>query len=120
MPFEPAEDPRAARRSTITRWVTLVLVAALVGLVVYLGYLGFIGSDQLANPPLPSTDCRTPAIADGWVYEAINYDASTDGVAGKSLKTSTTEVTEQKQRTQITNFSNSVSSVSVSSVVELL
>ena len=82
MPFEPAEDPRAARRRTITRWVTLVLVAALVGLVVYLGYLGFIGSDQLANPPLPSTDCRTPAIADGWVYEAINYDASTDGVVG--------------------------------------
>jgi fermentation-respiration switch protein FrsA (DUF1100 family) len=82
MPFDPPEDPRAARRNTISRWVTLALVAILIGLVVYLGYMGFIGSNQLANPPSPSADCRTPALAEGWVYEAINYDASTDTVVG--------------------------------------
>jgi len=82
MSFEPPEDPRAARRTTITRWATFALVAGLVVLVFYLGYLGFIGSDQLANPPLPSADCRTPGIAEGWVYEAINYDASTDAAVG--------------------------------------
>jgi uncharacterized protein len=37
-----------------------------------------VGSGQLADPPSPSTDCRTP-LANGWVYEAINYDATSDG-----------------------------------------
>ena len=78
MPFEPPEDPRNARRSRITRWVTFALVLVLVGLVAYLAYVGFAGSGQLANPPSPSTDCRTPAIAEGWVYEAVNYDAESD------------------------------------------
>jgi pimeloyl-ACP methyl ester carboxylesterase len=80
MPFEPPEDPRTARRSTITRWVTFALVILLLGLVAYLAYVGFIGSDQLANPPAPSADCRTPAIAEGWVYEAVNYNAESDGL----------------------------------------
>jgi pimeloyl-ACP methyl ester carboxylesterase len=78
MPFEPPEDPRTARQSVITRWVSFALVAVLVALVAYLGYVGFVGSDQLANPPSPSTDCRTPAIAHRWVYEAVNYDAAED------------------------------------------
>ena len=78
MPFEPPEDPRTARRRSIARWVTLALVIVLVALVAYLGYIGFAGSDQLANPPAPSTDCHTPAIANHWVYEAINYDAASD------------------------------------------
>lgn len=78
MPFEPPEDPRARRRSAITRWVSFALVAILVALLAYLGTVGFGGSDQLANPPSPSTDCRTPAIAHGWVYEAVNYDAADD------------------------------------------
>jgi pimeloyl-ACP methyl ester carboxylesterase len=79
MPFEPPEDPRAARRSAITRWVSFALVLILVALVGYLGVVGFIGSDQLANPPEHSTDCRTPARAEGWVYEAVNYDVASDG-----------------------------------------
>jgi uncharacterized protein len=78
MPFEPPEDPRNTRRNAITRWVTFTLVALLVVLVTYLGYVGFVGSDQLANPPDPSRDCRTPAIAEGWVYEAVNYEAAGD------------------------------------------
>jgi pimeloyl-ACP methyl ester carboxylesterase len=82
MPFEPPLDPRAARRNTITRWVTFALVALLIGLVGYLAWMGYIGSEQLANPPSPSTDCRTPGVAEGWVYEAINYDAATDAVVG--------------------------------------
>ncbi|HEX6654612.1 MAG TPA: hypothetical protein VF153_00205, partial [Candidatus Limnocylindria bacterium] len=80
MPFEPPEDPRNARRSRITRWVTFALVLILLGLVAYLAFMGVAGSDQLADPPSPSTDCRTPAIAEGWVYEAVNYDAETDAI----------------------------------------
>jgi pimeloyl-ACP methyl ester carboxylesterase len=77
MPYEPPQDPRTARRSTITRWVSFALVAILVALVAYLAYIGVSGSGQLADPPSPSTDCRTP-LANGWVYEAINYDATAD------------------------------------------
>jgi pimeloyl-ACP methyl ester carboxylesterase len=79
MPFEPPEDPRTARRSAITRWVSFALVIILVALVGYLGVVGFLGSDQLANPPEHTTDCRTPAMAEGWVYEAVNYDVASDG-----------------------------------------
>jgi pimeloyl-ACP methyl ester carboxylesterase len=77
MPYEPPQDPRTARRSTITRWVSFVLVAILVALVAYLAYVGVAGSGQLADPPSRSADCRTP-IANGWVYEAINYNAASD------------------------------------------
>jgi pimeloyl-ACP methyl ester carboxylesterase len=79
MPFEPPEDPRSARRNTITRWVTFVLVVVLIALVAYLGYVSFVGSDQLTHPSR-TPDCRTPAIAEGWVYEAVNYDAETDTI----------------------------------------
>lgn len=78
MPYEPPQDSRSARRSTITRWVSFALVAILIALLAYLAYVGIAGSGQLADPPSPSADCRTPAIADGWVYEAINYDAASD------------------------------------------
>jgi pimeloyl-ACP methyl ester carboxylesterase len=77
MPYEPPQDPRTARRSTITRWVSFILVAILVALVAYLAYVGVAGSGQLADPPSRSADCRTP-IATGWVYEAINYNAASD------------------------------------------
>ena len=40
--------------------------------------MGFTGSAQLTDAPSPSGDCRTPAVANGWTYEAINYIASTD------------------------------------------
>ena len=36
------------------------------------------GLGQLVDPPAPSTDCRTPALAYNWVYEAVNYDAASD------------------------------------------
>jgi pimeloyl-ACP methyl ester carboxylesterase len=78
MPYEPPPDPQTARRSAIGRWVSFALVAILVAMLAYLGYVGFVGSGQLANPPSPSDDCRTPAIAFGWTYEAINYDAASD------------------------------------------
>jgi hypothetical protein len=78
MSFEPPPDPRTARRTTIGRWVSFFLAVVLVALVAYLGYVGFDGSAQLAEPPSPSRDCRTPALAYDWVYEAINYDAASD------------------------------------------
>lgn len=80
MPYEPPQDSGSARRSTITRWVSFALVAILIALLAYLAYVGIAGSGQLADPPSPSADCRTPGIAHGWVYEAINYDAASDAV----------------------------------------
>ena len=78
MPYEPPPDPSTARRSAIGRWVSFALAVILVALVAYLGYVGFQGSAQVAEPPAPSKDCRTPGLAYGWVYEAINYDAASD------------------------------------------
>lgn len=78
MPFQPPEDPRTARRTAIWRWVSFALVLVLIIGLAYLGYVGYAGSAQLVEPPDPSTDCRTPASAFGWSYEAINYDIGSD------------------------------------------
>ncbi|MEO5986210.1 MAG: alpha/beta fold hydrolase, partial [Candidatus Limnocylindria bacterium] len=77
MPYELPPDPSTERRTRMTRWVSFGLAAVLVALVAYLGYVGYEGSRQLADPPSPSTDCRTPAAL-GWTYQAIGYDIATD------------------------------------------
>ena len=78
MSFEVPEEPRAARRAAIGRWISFALVVILIALLAYLAYVGYTGSARLADAPSPSTDCRTPAVANNWTYEAINYNASTD------------------------------------------
>lgn len=78
MPYEPPEDPRTARRARIWRWVSFLFAALLVALLAYLTYVGYEGSSQLIEPRSPSADCRTPASAFGWEYEAINYDPAGD------------------------------------------
>ncbi|HET9540652.1 MAG TPA: hypothetical protein VFQ46_08625, partial [Candidatus Limnocylindria bacterium] len=78
MSFELPEEPRAARRAAIGRWTSFALIVVLIILLGYLGFVGFTGSARLTDASAASTDCRTPAIANGWTYEAINYDASTD------------------------------------------
>ena len=50
---------------------------ALVMLVVYLGWVGYQGS-QLFAANDRAGDCRTPASAFGWGYEAINYPIGSD------------------------------------------
>ena len=54
------------------------MAALLVLLVVYLGWLGYDGSAQLTDPRTPSADCRTPASAFAWSYQAINYSLASD------------------------------------------
>ena len=77
VPFEPPPDPRQARRTAIWRFVSSVMAISLVVLVAYLAYVGYDGS--LAFGAHPRTgDCRTPASAFGWSYEAINYDIASD------------------------------------------
>jgi pimeloyl-ACP methyl ester carboxylesterase len=76
VPYELPED-RHDRRSVIWRWVTFAMVAALVALLAYLLYAGFVGSDQVVNPAR-SRDCTTPGTAFGWEYEAINYEPASD------------------------------------------
>ena len=78
MPFEPPVDPRQARRTTISRWVSLAITLVLVLLVAYLAWVGYDGSAQVVDPRSPSADCRTPASAFAWSYEAINYSMVSD------------------------------------------
>jgi len=78
VPFEPPVDPRQARPTAIWRWVTSIMALTLVLLVGYLAWVGFDGSAQIIEPRSPSTDCRTPASAFGWSYEAINYQIGSD------------------------------------------
>lgn len=80
MPFELPEPQRAAGRPAFWRWLSFGLVALLVAVVTYLAYIGVVYSGQVSEPPVPSRDCRTPEIAFGWAYEAINYDLATDAV----------------------------------------
>lgn len=79
-PQEPVLDPAAERHSRITQRLTFAVVAILVALVAYLGYVAWEGSRQLVEPT-HSADCRTPALM-GWAYEAINYDIATDASLG--------------------------------------
>jgi pimeloyl-ACP methyl ester carboxylesterase len=80
MTFELPDAPGAARRAAIGRWISFALIVILIILLAYLGYVGFTASARLADAPAASRDCRTPALANGWTYEAINYDASTDAI----------------------------------------
>jgi uncharacterized protein len=77
VPFEPPPDPRQARRAAIWRLVSFVMAFSLVVLVAYLAYVGYDGS-QTFGAHSRSGDCRTPASAFGWSYEAINYDLASD------------------------------------------
>ncbi len=77
VPFEPPPDPRQARRTAIWRLVSFVMALSLVVLVAYLAYVGYDGS-QTFGAHARSGDCRTPASAFGWSYEAINYDRASD------------------------------------------
>jgi pimeloyl-ACP methyl ester carboxylesterase len=77
VPNELPSQRRADRSALIGRWVTFGLVALLVVLLVYLAYIGFVGSGQVVDPGR-HRDCRTPAIAFGWEYEAINYPMTGD------------------------------------------
>ncbi len=69
-------DPKEARRTRLAGWTTTALVGVLIGLLVYLAYGGYAGSDQLVHPTASSV-CELPSAL-GWSYEAINYDQSTD------------------------------------------
>ena len=57
------------------------MALALVLLVVYLGWVGYQGS-QLFAANDRAGDCRTPSSAFGWTYEAINYRIGSDAALG--------------------------------------
>ncbi|TMB58082.1 MAG: alpha/beta fold hydrolase [Chloroflexi bacterium] len=78
MPYPLPEDPRAARRARIWRWVSTALVVVLVMTLVYIAWVGYDGSRQLVDSDAKSDNCQTPAAAFGWPYEAINYDIASD------------------------------------------
>jgi pimeloyl-ACP methyl ester carboxylesterase len=76
MAFQLPVDPREERRARYVGWATTILSMVFVGLLAYLGYAAWVGSERLINPD-PSRICRLPS-SHGWAYEAINYDQSTD------------------------------------------
>jgi hypothetical protein len=78
VPYELPAEPPSERGGVIWRWVSVTLVALLVLLVGYLGYVGYVGSGEAVEPPSPSRECRTPSLAYGWMYEAVNYDSASD------------------------------------------
>lgn len=78
MAFQLPEEPGAARRALVVRWVSVAIILLLVALLAYLAWIGYAGSGQLVRAPNPSADCRTPESAFGWRYEAINYPRSAD------------------------------------------
>jgi len=76
MAFQMPVEPREARRARMVGWATFLLVAVMIGLLAYLGYAGFEGSDQLVHPDR-SRVCRLPSAL-GWEYQAINSDQASD------------------------------------------
>jgi pimeloyl-ACP methyl ester carboxylesterase len=76
MTFQVPLDPREERRARNVGWATTILSAVLVGLIAYMGYAAWVGSDRLVHPE-PSRVCRLPS-AFGWAYQAINYDQASD------------------------------------------
>ena len=58
--------------------MSFAIAVSLIMVVGYLAYVGYAGS-QLFASRAHSGDCRTPASAFGWSYEAINYDIASDG-----------------------------------------
>lgn len=76
MAFQVPVDPREARRARNVGWATTILSGVLIGLLAYLVFAGFEGSNQLVHPQA-SRNCRLPSSM-GWAYEAINYDQASD------------------------------------------
>ncbi len=64
---------RRGRIATIG--AVVVLIVASVG---YTAGIVVIGPPMFVTPSDKSADCRTPASAYGWSYEAINYDVAKD------------------------------------------
>ena len=69
-------DAREARRARNVGWATTILSGVLVGLLAYLTYGAFVGSEQILHPAR-SRECRLPSAL-GWAYQAINYDQASD------------------------------------------
>jgi dienelactone hydrolase len=76
--------------SSLGRWGRRFLILAVAAaIVVPIGYAGVILSigPNLFTHPDAATDCRTPATAYGWTYEAINYDVASDRALAPSQVT---------------------------------
>jgi pimeloyl-ACP methyl ester carboxylesterase len=76
MGFQMPVDRRQERRARYVGWATTILMGLMVGLLAYLAYAAFEGSQQLVHP-VPSAACRLPSAL-GWPYQAINYDQASD------------------------------------------
>ena len=61
------------------KFLSLVLVTALVAGIGYTDYIGYEGSRQAVSvDEARSRDCRTPDVLLGWAYEPINYEIADD------------------------------------------
>ena len=80
-PFGEAEALSRARLlgrrvASPRTWIALALTTLLAGSVLYVGYVGWVGSGMLVHHER-SPNCSTPADL-GWEYEAVNYRIADD------------------------------------------
>jgi uncharacterized protein len=54
------------------------LVVGVLGFAVWVGFSGYMGSDEMVIAKSVWDHCDTPGSAFGWEYEAINYDPADD------------------------------------------
>ncbi|HEY5278034.1 MAG TPA: alpha/beta hydrolase [Coriobacteriia bacterium] len=73
----PAERRRAAARGGRALVVGAVALG-LLGVVVWSGYSGYVGSNEMLGAPGEWPHCDTPMARFGWAYEAVNYDIADD------------------------------------------
>jgi hypothetical protein len=66
----------AGRR--VSRITVAALLAGVAGAVFWVGYSGYVGSNEVLDAPTSSHSCENPGSAFGWPYEAINYDPADD------------------------------------------
>ncbi len=68
------------RRSLARPWrraLVATIVVSVVGLSLYIGIVGWVYSAEYVVQA-GATDCRTPGSAEGWTYDAVNYDPTDD------------------------------------------
>jgi hypothetical protein len=85
----PLEATRHGWRSIGHRGQRLTVLAVVAAVVLPIGYSGVIltiGPSMFTHPEA-ATDCRTPATAYGWTYEAINYPIAADEALAPSQVT---------------------------------
>jgi pimeloyl-ACP methyl ester carboxylesterase len=75
--FTPAERRQAAGRGG-RAFVVGSVALGLLGVAVWAGYSGYVGSTEILDSAKVWEGCDNPMTRFGWTYEAVNYDLADD------------------------------------------